>query len=72
MAVVYIHWEETSKYVKKTEDVACELELYFDHVSPAARLLPKIPRWPMNSSRLEFDPRNGEKDLILLGDKPPT
>jgi hypothetical protein len=39
MAVVYIHWEETSKYVKKTEDVACELELYFDHVSPARKII---------------------------------
>lgn len=36
MAVVYIHWEETSKYVKKTEDV---VELYFDHVSPARKII---------------------------------
>jgi hypothetical protein len=25
MPIDYIHWEETSKYVEKTEDAACEL-----------------------------------------------
>jgi hypothetical protein len=71
MPVVYIHWEETSKYVKNTEDVACEPgTLLRSRVSSPQDYYPVFCGWPINSSRLEFDSRNGEKDLLLPGDKP--